>query len=276
MPKKGTLSWVQTLNKEEIIAELQERNVQVEEDENFDTLRKKLRELIKRESENPSAKSTLEKSEIQTVNTKDSTVGTPTVAQSAPADEDCNMSDGVKVEFRLYKDDWETFTEQLDQLFIARDIKPEKKAAHLLVRVDSEAFKLIKQLVAPAKINAKSYDQIVEIMNEHLNPKPSEVMERFNFNQARQEATETVAEFTAKLKKLALNCNFKEIEVALRDQFVCGLKDHATKVELFKKSSLTFDEAYKEATARESAEKNATGSLNTGKSFGLKKKRYLL
>ncbi|XP_076660799.1 uncharacterized protein LOC143364225 [Halictus rubicundus] len=181
------------------------------------------------------------------------------------------MTDGIKVEFRLHKDEWETFTEQLEQLFIARDTKPEKKAAQLLVHVDTEAFKLIKHLVAPAKINTKSYDQIVEIMNEHINPKPSEVMERFNFNQAKQAETETVAEFAARLKKLALNCNFKEIEVALRDQFVCGLRDHETKVELFKKSSLTFNEAYKEATSHESAEKNATSSLNTGKPCGSKK-----
>lgn len=59
--------------------------------------------------------------------------------------------------------------------------------------------------------------------------------------------------------------------MALRDQFVCGLKDHETKVELFKKSSLTFEDAYKEATSRESAEKNATSSLSTSKSSSSKK-----
>lgn len=120
---------------------------------------------------------------------------------------------------------------------------------------------MIKQLVAPEKINTKKYEEIVTVLNEHLNPKPSEVMERFNFHKARQEETESVADFATKLKKLSLNCNFKEINVALRDQFVCGLKDHETKVELFKKSSLTFEEAYKEATSRESAEKKATSSL---------------
>lgn len=65
-----------------------------------------------------------------------------------------------------------------------------KKKKHLLVRVDTDAFKLIKQLVAPDKINTKKYEKIVTVMNEHLNPKPSEVMERFNFHKARQEETE--------------------------------------------------------------------------------------
>ena len=47
---------------------------------------------------------------------------------------------------------------------------------------------------------------------------------------------------------------------ALRNQFICGLKDHGTRVELFKKSELTFDTAYKEAIAVEKALKNADGS----------------
>jgi len=41
------------------------------------------------------------------------------------------MADGIKIEFCLNTDDWETFTEQLELLFITRDIKDDKKAAHL-------------------------------------------------------------------------------------------------------------------------------------------------
>lgn len=48
MSDKRTLSWVQTLNKQEILAELREHDVQVEKSEKFDTLREKLRKLIKK------------------------------------------------------------------------------------------------------------------------------------------------------------------------------------------------------------------------------------
>lgn len=50
MSDKRTLSWVQTLNKQEILAELRERDVQVEKSEKFDTLREKLRKLIKKKN----------------------------------------------------------------------------------------------------------------------------------------------------------------------------------------------------------------------------------
>ncbi|KAL7296525.1 hypothetical protein TKK_0009959 [Trichogramma kaykai] len=62
-------------------------------------------------------------------------------------------------------------------------------------------------------------------------------------------------------KRLALKCEFKDLNTALRDQFVCGLSDYYTKVELFKKSKLTFGDAYKEPISRESAEKNANAAL---------------
>jgi len=38
---------------------------------------------------------------------------------------------------------------QLKLYFTAKDIKEEKRAAHLLTRLDEEAFSLMKQLVAP-------------------------------------------------------------------------------------------------------------------------------
>lgn len=138
MSEKETLSWVQTLNKQEISAELCKRDVQVEKSEKFDTLREKLRELIRKElqhSEKSGDTKQVEESE-SAANNNNSVTDDPTVQQISEVEEDSDMADGIKVEYRLHKDDWETFTEQIEQLFIARSITEEKKAAHLLVRVD--------------------------------------------------------------------------------------------------------------------------------------------
>ncbi|XP_058810395.1 uncharacterized protein LOC131675434 [Phymastichus coffea] len=178
------------------------------------------------------------------------------------------MSDGVKIEFRLNTDNWETFTEQLELLFITRDIKDEKKAAHLLVRLDANAYQLIKQLMAPQKAKDMSFDDLLKVMQNHLNPKPSEVMERCKFHKASQGDSESVAEFAVKLRGLALHCNFDKNldDDALRDQFACGLRSHETRVELFKQKKLTFDLALKEAVAREMATNNANQALDALKS----------
>ena len=65
------------------------------------------------------------------------------------------------------------------------------------------------------------------------------------------------------LRHLALNYNYADLNVALRDQLVCGILDESTRVELFKKTELTFDKALKDATARERAIKNAAGALQS-------------
>lgn len=46
--------------------------------------------------------------------------------------------------------------------------------------------------------------------------------------------------------------------MALRDQLVYGIKDHATKSLLFRQENLTYDTAFKLATSLEAAEKNAS------------------
>ncbi|XP_043263432.1 uncharacterized protein LOC122403765 [Colletes gigas] len=82
-------------------------------------------------------------------------------------------------------------------------------------------------------------------------------MERYKFYQAHQAQTESIADFTARLKRLSTNCNFADIETALRDQLVCGLKDHATRATLFREEKLTYDREYKISTTLEIAEENA-------------------
>ena len=52
------------------------------------------------------------------------------------------------------------------------------------------------------------------------------------------------------------------------DQFVCGLRDHAIKAILFRGEILTFNKAYKLATAAEKAEKNASSTEQPTSSAG--------
>ncbi|XP_058796647.1 uncharacterized protein K02A2.6-like [Phymastichus coffea] len=170
-------------------------------------------------------------------------------------------SEATKLEFCLEKGDWDTFIERLENYFDAKDVPEAKRVPVFLMRLDNEAYKLIRDLCAPAKPKDKSFDELKDLFEQHLNPAPSEVMERHNFHQARQQQTESVADFAARLKKLAVFCNFKDVKEALRDQFVCGLRDTDTKIELFKKKDLTYDIAKSEALARERAVENAKDSM---------------
>lgn len=236
--------------------------------EHFQKLKEQAKEEKSKEAAGiPSESDAKEDRKVEKTETKESansdTLESVEVIDSDETSDESEMGEKTRVYFTLHKDDWETFIAQLEMYFIAKDIKKDKQIAHLLTQVDTETFQLITELVSPAKLIDKTYDDIVKVMKEHVNPKPSELMERCNFHVARQEVSESVADYAARLKKLALKCEFKDyLSTALRDQLVLGLKNQDTKVELFKKENLTYEEAFKEAVAHESAQRNAAGSKN--------------
>lgn len=159
--------------------------------------------------------------------------------------------------FNPKKEDWESYIERLELYFEAKDVKPEKKLAILLTKVGTEMYKLIRELCAPTKPKDKVYQDIVDLVKNHLNPKRNEPMERCTFQQARQAPNESIANFVARLKELALHCNFSDLNTALRDQLVCGIQDHDSRVALFSEEKLTYDKAVQLATTRETALRNA-------------------
>ncbi|XP_071574649.1 uncharacterized protein [Temnothorax nylanderi] len=250
-------SWIQTLTKPQLIETLEQLELAYKENFGIDELRKILRTHVSKVNKRQGQRQGEDKEPQGGKNENKKPRVTHTMA---------GESNSTKLEFQLGKDDWETYTERLELYFVANDVKAEKQAAVLLTKISSDTYKLVRDLCAPDKPNTKSLAELVKLVSDHLNPKPSETMERCKFYQAHQSATESVAEFAARLKSLSLNCNFGDAKVALRDQLVCGLKDHATKKALFREDKLTYDSAYKIAAAMEEAEKNAstTDKISTG------------
>ena len=173
------------------------------------------------------------------------------------SDSSCEM-DGERWIFKPKTEDWEAYVERLELFFETKDITDEKKKiAHLLTKIGPEMYKTIRDLCAPTKPKDKSYKDITELISGHVNPKRNEAMERCRFQQARQAPNENIADFIARLKELALHCKFKDLDSALRDQLVCGIAEHSTRVALFSEENLTYEKAMHIATTRESALRNA-------------------
>jgi len=164
----------------------------------------------------------------------------------------------IKLDFEAGQDDWETFVERLELYFLANEITDElKRKAILLTKVSANTYTLIRDLCAPLKPKDKTFEELKGLIKKYLSPEPSETVERYKFHKATQTASESVAEFVARLKKLSIYCKFTELNTALRDQLVCGLRDHDSRVLLFREKNLTFDNAYKIAVGQEKATANA-------------------
>ena len=167
----------------------------------------------------------------------------------------------IMSKFKEYheSDDWEMYVERLEFYFVANDITDEpKKKATLLSVCGAATYKLMCDLVAPAKPKDKTFKQLKEVIQKHLKPKPSVIVQRYKFNTRSQIQGESVAEFVANLRNIAKDCNFgAALSDSLRDRLVCGVGSERVQRRLLAEVDLTFDNAFSIATAMEAAERNA-------------------
>jgi len=239
------------LLKSQIIEELRKRGVEFDEAASRDDLRKQLVDLVKLKShdeENPLVIPIQETS-------GDNNVVITEVEE---------MTSDTKIYFKE-SDDWEAFSERLEFYFLTKKItEGTMKRAELLTHIDEGTYKLVKALCAPGKPVDKSFDELVKLLTDHLKPGSSELMARCKFNQAKQEATESVTGFAKRLRQLSTDCNFgSNWEKSMQVQFTMGIRDELTRFEFFKSKDITFAKALEEALAREKAAKNSFGVAQT-------------
>lgn len=99
--------------------------------------------------------------------------------------------------------------QKLEEYFIANDIESaDKKKAILLSVVGAETYQLIRSLVAPAKPKEKSFGNLVKLVQEHHQPIPSAIVQRYKFNSRAQKTGEFIATFVAELQRIAEHCKF--------------------------------------------------------------------
>ena len=163
--------------------------------------------------------------------------------------------------------DLEAYLERLELYFIAnnvgeisgddneaaRRLAERKKVATLLTLVGSETYLLLKCLLSPQLPSEFTFDEITTKLINHLKPRWLTVVERFKFHQRNQHDGENVA----KLRRLASTCNFGAfLTEALRDLFVCGIRNGNTEWKLLSKDR-SFEQALQIALADEAADAEA-------------------
>ena len=163
-------------------------------------------------------------------------------------------------EFNSDQEDWVSYTEHLVQYFVAKGISEEgdKRRAILLSSCGPTTYQLIRNLAAPGKPTDKAFAEIVALVRDHHQPRPSTIVQRFNFHTRIQKPGEKITEFVAQLRKLSEHCAFGgALKDMLCDRLVCGCKDHRLQCKLLAETDLTFEKPFKIAKAAETAEKEA-------------------
>ena len=156
-------------------------------------------------------------------------------------------------------EDWETYEERLQHYFIANDVADATKKRSILLTVcGAQTYKLLRSLVADGSVGTTSYERLVELLKQHFNPKPSVIVQRWHFNTRVQAPGESIANYIAALRALALHCDYGDkLSEMLRDRLVCGVNHKGTRLKLLGEPDLTFDRAKKIAETVESTERDS-------------------
>ena len=169
-------------------------------------------------------------------------------------------------EFDGDKEEWSQYQERLEYFFQANGIEnADKKCAVFLSLIGASTYKRLRNLIAPAKPDTKTYAQLVKALADHFSPTPTESVQRFKFHSRVRRPGESVATFVSELRCLAEFCNFgAALEDMLRDCLVCGINDAGIQRRLLAESTLSFKKAFELAQGLESAAQNVKQLQSTG------------
>ena len=176
---------------------------------------------------------------------------------------------GKIVDFDPAAETWQQYSERLTYYFLANGVtEEERKKATLLAAMSPKNFRLLRNLLSPETPDDKTFKEIVEILQKHHNPPPSEIVQRYRFHTRVCKPEESIATFVAELRALAEHCGFgPTLSTMLRDRLVCGVNMENVQKRLLAEEKLTFEEALRIATSLETASRNAielqAGETNT-------------
>lgn len=160
--------------------------------------------------------------------------------------------------FDVEAGNWQTYCDRLDMYFLVNKVEDNLKLPTLISGIGDAAYELMVNLCSPKKPCDCDYKEVIKIMANYLQPKPSVVAERFKFRQCRQSNGQSVANFMAELKKASKYCDFgTTLDDNMRDQFVCGVNSDLVRQRLFAEESLSYNKAVMVTTTLEAAERDS-------------------
>ena len=170
---------------------------------------------------------------------------------------------GTLAEFTV-NDDWSLWFERFEQFVKVNDVRQDKQVSLFLTLIGNDTYALLRNLCSPVKPANSSLAELSTIMQDHLNPKPSIITQRYKFKSCRQKEGESVKSFIANIKKLSVHCDFGvNLESNVRDQFVFGLRAESIKKKLLGEKDLTYKKAVELALSWEMAGRDAAEMMST-------------
>lgn len=113
---------------------------------------------------------------------------------------------------------WNVWIKRLQRFIVAMDIKDPTRRRALLYLASPEVETIFDNL--PNTGESKYFEKAVEKLTEYFSPKKNITYETHVFRQAQQREDETLDQFHMRLRELARNCEFGDIDKEIKIQLV--------------------------------------------------------
>ena len=118
------------------------------------------------------------------------------------------------------QEEWSQYIERFEFYFEANEVANANKQRAILLNVcGSKRYKLIRNLTMPGHPSDKTSKETVELVQNHENPKPSAIVQRFKFTTRFRKRGESIASYVAGLANISEHCYFQNtLQEMLRDR----------------------------------------------------------
>lgn len=161
-------------------------------------------------------------------------------------------------EFNMKTDNLQTWLERYEAYVTLNNISENKRLLLFITLLGNEAYTLLRNLCTPTEPKTKGYEELKKILHNYMNLTPNKRTERFKFKDRKQASTESISQYVAELRRLSQYCQFTDLEDALCDQLLWGIKDRKIRERLLTKEDLTYKTCVEIALSMEMAANEVT------------------
>ena len=154
--------------------------------------------------------------------------------------------------FKPSEESWNTYIDRLKQYLSYFDIPANKQVSALLLHMGTDTYQMVESMVYPDKPESKTFDELVKLVLDHMNPEKSKYAARISFRKLFQASNETIQEFSSRLRKATISCGWDrpKLNENLLEQFVGGLQNDMIRQKILSDiDKHDFEKAVKEAIA---------------------------
>ena len=151
---------------------------------------------------------------------------------------------------------WKAWRRRFETYLIALDVKNDaQKRALLLYQAGQETQEIFETLTD----SGEDFKTAIDKLDAYFSPKKNVDYETFRFRQASQKNDETIAQFVTRLRKLALHCEFNDVEKEIKAAVIQNCLSKRLRRYALREEDMTLDKILAKACALESSEVQATG-----------------